>query len=36
VYYFVLDRPQIALMKFYNIRVLWNRADWQLLRLWNW
>jgi len=27
VYYFVLDRPQLAHMKFYNIRVLLNRAN---------
>jgi len=27
VYYFVLDRPQFALMKLYNIRVLLNRAN---------
>jgi len=27
VYYFVLDRPQFALMKFHNIRVLFNRAN---------
>jgi len=27
VCYFVLDRPQFALMKLYNIRVLLNRAD---------
>jgi len=26
VYYFVLDRPQVAIMKLYNIRVLLNRA----------
>jgi len=26
-YYCVLDRPQFALMKLYNIRVLLNRAD---------
>jgi len=27
VYYFVLDRPQFALMKLSNIRVLLNRAN---------
>ena len=27
VYYFVLDRPQFALMKLYNIRVLLKRAN---------
>jgi len=27
VYYFVLDRPQFAPMKLYNIRVLLNRAN---------
>ena len=27
VYYFVSDRPQFALMKLYNIRVLLNRAN---------
>ena len=27
VYYFFLDRPQFALMKLYNIRVLLNRAN---------
>jgi len=35
VYYFVLDRPQLALMKLYNMRVLLNRANWQLLKLSN-
>jgi len=29
VYYFVLDRSQVALMKLYNIRVLLNRANCQ-------
>ena len=28
VYYFILERPQFALaIKFYNIRVLLNRAE---------
>jgi len=27
VYYLVLDRPQLALMKLYNIRELLNRAN---------
>jgi len=27
VYYFFLDKPQFALMKLYNIRVLLNRAN---------
>jgi len=27
MYYFVLDRPQFALVKLYNIRVLLNRAN---------
>jgi len=27
VYYFVLDRPQFALEKLYNIRVLLSRAN---------
>ena len=27
VYYFVLDRPQFALMKLYNIRVPLNRGN---------
>ena len=27
VYYFVLDKPQFALMKLYNIRVQLNRAN---------
>jgi len=27
VYYFVFDRPQFALMKLYNMRVLLNRAN---------
>jgi len=27
MYYFVLDRPQFALMKLYNIRVPLNRAN---------
>jgi len=27
VYYFVLDRPQCALMKLYDIRVLLNRVN---------
>jgi len=27
VYYFVVDRPQFAFMKLYNIRVLLNRAN---------
>jgi len=27
VHYFLLDRPQFALMKLYNIRVVLNRAN---------
>ena len=35
VYYFVLERPQFALMKLYNIGVLLNPANSQLLKLSN-
>jgi len=34
VYYFVLDRPQFALMKLYNIRVLLNHVNYWNLSNW--